>query len=207
LYHFNKYEPFCLTSSFGKKERRHTAILCGLPPAESFHHQEKIPLPVVDELLDELVGTKFFSKLYLRAGYHQIRMCPEDEAKTAVKTHHSHFQFRVMPFGLTNAPAIFQCIMNSIFAPYLRKFMIVFLDDILIYSSSWSDHLAHLRLILIKLRESQFYAKLSKCSFGQSSIQYLVHIILDQSVATDPEKTTAMAKRLLQWQIGLYQEQ
>lgn len=159
--------------------------------------KNKFPLPVVDELLDELAGTKFFSKLDLRAGYHQIRMRPEDEAKTAFKTHHDHFQFRVMPFGLTNAPATFQCIMNSVFAPFLRKFVIVFLDDILVYSASWEEHLHHLKLVLDKLRQAQFFAKMSKCSFGQTSIQYLGHIISDQGVATDPDKTMVME----QWPI------
>jgi hypothetical protein len=154
--------------------------------------KNKFPLPIVDELLDELAGTKFFSKIDLRAGYHQIRMREEDEHKTAFKTHHGHFQFRVMPFGLTNAPATFQCVMNQVFAPFLRKFVIVFLDDILIYSASWTDHLVHLKTILQTLRDNQFFAKMSKCSFGQTSISYLGHIISDNGVSTDPEKTQVM---------------
>lgn len=154
--------------------------------------KNKFPLPIADELLDELAGTKYFSKLDLRAGYHQIRMLEKDEPKTAFKTHHGHFQFRVMPFGLTNAPGTFQCLMNSIFALYTRKFVIVFLDDILVYSPDLATHLKHLRLVLSTLREHQLYAKVSKCSFAKDNMDYLGHIISHKGVATDPEKTAVM---------------
>jgi hypothetical protein len=97
-----------------------------------------------------------------------------------------------MPFGLSNAPATFQCVMNALFAPFLRKFVIVFLDDILVYSPDWNTHLEHLTVVLRKLREAQFFAKLSKCEFGKTSIHYLGHIICDSGVSTDPENTTVM---------------
>jgi hypothetical protein len=134
-------------------------------------------MPVVDELLDELAGTKLFSKLDLRAGYHQIRMVDADEAKTAFKTHSGQYQFRLMPFGLTNAPATFQCTMNLIFAPYVRKFLLVFMDDILVYSKSMEDHVEHLKVVFQTLQQHQFFVKYSKCSFAQNKLEYLGHII------------------------------
>ena len=128
-------------------------------------------MPLVDEILDELAGTSYFSKLDMRSGYHQVRMKKGEEPKTAFKTHHGHFEFRVMPFGLTNAPATFQCIMNDILSPFLRKFVLVFLDDILVYSPTLQDHVLHLEKVLSKLREHQLYMKRSKCSFCSALVR------------------------------------
>ena len=130
----------------------------------------------------------------MKAGYHQIRMLQEDEYKTAFKTHQGHYQFRVMPFGLTNAPATFQCLMNEILQPFLRKFVLVFLDDILIYSPSMDSHLQHLELVLQTMRKHQLYLKESKCTFARDSLEYLGHIISSTGVATDPSKISNMLK-------------
>lgn len=154
--------------------------------------KNKFPLPIIDELLDELAGAAFFSKIDLRAGYHQIRMREGDEEKTAFKTHHGHFQFRVMPFGVTNGPPTFQCLINSIFYGPNRKFVISFLDDILVFSCSLQEHVEHLRTVFSILRQHQLYAKESKCSFAQPRIEYLGHVISKEGVATDPSKTSAM---------------
>ncbi|WVZ84118.1 hypothetical protein U9M48_031179, partial [Paspalum notatum var. saurae] len=154
--------------------------------------KNRFPMPVIEEILNELGPAKFFTKLDMRSGYHQVRMQHDDEFKMAFKTHHGHYQFRVMPFGLTNAPATFQCLMNEILGPFLRKFVLVFLDDILIFSKTLEEHVQHLAQVLEKLRKHQLYLKAFKCSFAQPAIAYLGHIISDQGVATDPEKTEAM---------------
>lgn len=133
----------------------------------------KFPMPVIDELLDELAGSQFFSKLDLRAGYHQIRLVDGEEHKIAFQTHSGHYEYRVMSFGLTGAPATFQGAMNDILSPVLRKFALVFFDDILIYSPDFQSHLDHIRQVLQLLQDHNWKVKLSKCSFAQTSLSYL----------------------------------
>ena len=126
--------------------------------------KNKYPLHRIDELFDQLRGSRFFSKIDLRSGYHQLKVREDDIPKTAFRTRYGHFEFLVMHFGLTNAPAAFMDMMNQVFRPFLDQFVIVFIDDILIYSKNAQEHEQHLRIILQTLREHQLYAK-KECDF------------------------------------------
>src|SRR3954462_3742308 len=145
---------------------------------------------MVDELFDELHGARFFTKLDLRSGYHQVRMHPDDIVKTAFRTHHGHFEFLVMPFGLSNASATFQALMNDVLRPYLRRFVLVFFDDIMLYIASGAEDIA---IVFNELRAHHVHLKRSKCSFRSLSVAYLGHVFCDEGVAMDADKVSAIA--------------
>ncbi|WRX30253.1 Reverse transcriptase domain - like 10 [Theobroma cacao] len=158
--------------------------------------KNKYPLPRIDDLFDQLQGASVFSKVDLRSGYHQLRIKEQDVPKTAFRTQYGHYEFLVMPFGLTNAPAAFMDLMNRVFHPYLDKFVIVFIDDILIYSRDNDEHAAHLRIVLQTLRERQLYAKFSKCEFWLQEVVFLGHVVSRTGIYVDPKKVEA----ILQWE-------
>ncbi|MFS7996270.1 putative nucleotidyltransferase, Ribonuclease H [Helianthus anomalus] len=154
--------------------------------------KNRYPLPQIDDLFDQLQGAKCFSKIDLRSGYHQLRIQEEDIPKTAFRTQYGHYEFVVMPFGLTNMPAIFMDLMNRVCKPFLDRFVIVFIDDVLIYSKSKSEHAQHLRLVLELLQGNQLYAKFSKCEFWLEEVQFLGHIVNSQGIHVNPAKIEAV---------------
>jgi hypothetical protein len=150
--------------------------------------KNKYPLPRIDDLFDQLHGACVFSKIDLRSGYHQLKIRECDIPKTAFVSRYGLYEYMVMPFGLTNAPAYFMYPMNKVFMEYLNKFVMVFIDDILVYSRSEEEHEGHLRLVLQKLREHRLYAKLSKCEFWMKQVAFLGHVISKGGISVDPSK-------------------
>ncbi|GJW88969.1 putative reverse transcriptase domain-containing protein [Tanacetum coccineum] len=158
--------------------------------------KNRYPLPRIDDLFDQLQGSSVYSKINLRSGYHQLRARDVDIPKTAFRTRYGHYEFQVMPFGLTNAPAVFMVLMNRVCKPYLDKFIIVFIDDILIYSHNKEEHGSHLRIILELLKKEKLYAKFSKCDLWIRIVQFLRHLIDSQGLHVDPAKIEEIAKYL-----------
>ncbi|KAJ0542764.1 putative nucleotidyltransferase, Ribonuclease H [Helianthus annuus] len=156
--------------------------------------KNRYPFPRIDDLFDQLQGARYFSKIDLRSGYHQLKVQEEDIPKTAFRTRYGHYEFTVMPFGLTNAPAAFMDMMNRICKPYLDKFVIVFIDDILIYSKSQEEHCEHLHAFLTLLRKEKLYAKFSKCEFWLQEVQFLGHMVNHEGIHVDPAKIEAITK-------------
>jgi hypothetical protein len=157
--------------------------------------KNKYPLPRIDILFDQLAGAQVFSKIDLRSGYHQIKICAEDIPKTAFTTRYGLFEYLVMSFELMNAPAHFMYLMNSVFMLELDKFVMVFIDDILIYSRSMEKHEEHLRIVLQRLRDHQLYAKFSKCEFWIKEVPFLGHVVSPEEIAVDLDKV----KEVLEW--------
>ncbi|GKA02922.1 putative reverse transcriptase domain-containing protein [Tanacetum coccineum] len=154
--------------------------------------KNRYPLPRIDDLFDQLQGSRYFSKIDLRSGYHQLRVHEEDIPKLAFRTRYGHFEFTVMPFGLTNALAVFMDLMNRVCKPYLDKFVIVFIDDILIYSKSKEDHKVHLKLVLELLKKESLFSKFSKCDFWLQEVHFLKHVVNNNVIQVDPSKIEAV---------------
>ena len=154
--------------------------------------RNQYPLPRIDELFDQLQGSRVYSKIDLRSGYHQLKVRENDVSKTAFRMRYGHYEFLVMPLGLTNSLAAFMDLMNMVFSPYLDKFVIVFIDDILVYSGGPEEHAEHLRTVLQILRERQLYAKFSKCQFWLDKVDFLGHVISAEGISVDPQKIEAI---------------
>jgi hypothetical protein len=180
--------PWGCPALFVKKKDGSLRMCVDYRPLNAVTIKNKYPLPRIDVLFDQLAGAKVFSKIDLHSGYHQIKIRPCDIPKTAFSTRYGLYEFLVMSFGLTNAPAYFMYLMNSMFMTELDKFVVVFINDILIYSKSENDHAKHLRVVLQRLRDHKLYAKFSKCEFWLKSVKFLGHTISQDGISVDPSK-------------------
>jgi hypothetical protein len=158
--------------------------------------KNKFPLPRIEDLFDQIKGASVFSKIDLRSGYHQLKIQESDNPKTAFRSQYGLYEYTVMSFELTNAPAYFMYLMNKVFMEYLDKFVVVFIDEILVFSKTEEEHEKHLRLVLEKLRSNKLYAKFSKCEFWLTKVAFLGHVISARGVSVDPGKV----KDMLNWQ-------
>ena len=156
--------------------------------------KNKYPLSRIDDLFDQLQGATIFSKIDLRSGYHQLRIREEDIPKTVFRSRYGHYEFLGMSFGLTNAPAVFMELMNRVFKEFLDTFVIVFIDDILVYSKSEAEHEEHLRKVLTIMRTQRLYAKFFKCEFWLSEVVFLGHVVSSRGITVDPAKIEAVMK-------------
>jgi hypothetical protein len=180
--------PWGCPALFVKKKDESLRLCIDYRPLNAITIKNKYPLPRIDVLFNQLVGSKVFSKIDLRSGYHQIKIRASDIPKTAFSTRYGLYEYLVMSFGLTNAPAYFMYLMNSVFMPELDKFVVVFIDDILVYSKNEEEHTGHLHVVLQRLREDRLYAKLSKCDFWLKEIKFLGHIISQAGIVVNPDK-------------------
>ena len=165
--------------------------------------KDRYPLPYLEELMDQLCGAKIFSKIDLQSGYHQIQLEEEDRHKTAFCTRYGHYEFNVVPFGLSNAPSVFMRIMHNLFEPYLDEFVVIFIDDIMVYSKTEEEHLVHLRKVLQVLKENGLKAKLTKCAFGRTRVEFVGHMVSEKGV----EGTASYVQALREWETPTDKEQ
>lgn len=181
--------PFGAPVLFVKKKDGTLRMVIDYRALNKLTIRNQYPIPRIDDLLDKLNGAAIFSSIDLMSGYHQIRITEEDQPKTAFKTPLGLFEFKVLPFGLTNAPQVFSAAMHSVFHDMIGKFVLVYMDDVCIYSQTPEEHASHLRQVLERLREHKFYAKLSKCEFNRREVHYLGHVVSGAGIKVDPRKT------------------
>ena len=184
--------PWGASVLFEKKKDRTLRLCIDYRRLNRITIKNRYPLLTIDDLFDQLRGARVYSKIDLRTSYHQLRVRETDISKTAFRMCYGHFEFTVMPFRLTNAPTTFMDLMYRVFQPYLDQFVVVFMDDILIYSQSEEEHEDHLRVVLQRLRDHQLYTKFNKYEFWLTKVRFLGHVVLTSGVSVDPEKVEAV---------------